>query len=554
MSFKDAPIQRKLMLILLLTSIAVMLAMRAAFFAYEFLMFRQATVRQLSTLGAIIADNSTAALAFQNQDDAQEILAALKAERHIVAACVYDQEGRLFSRYPADLPADAFPGAPGSDGYRFERSQLAGFQPVIQGGNSRLGTVYLKFDAGAIIYEWLGGSFSIALGVMVFILLAAYPLAKVLQHQISQPILALAETAKAISDRQDYSVRATKRGDDELGLLTDAFNHMLTQIHAQNVVLKESEARLQTVVENLVEGIAVSDLDGHVLHFNRAALDLHGFASLEECRRHLTKFADLFELAGMDGTVWPVDQWPLARILRGEPLRHLEARIRRTDADWERVFSYGGTLVRDASGRPIMAIVTITDITERKQSEAKLQAQLSRLDLLHRITRAISERQDLPSIFQVIIRSLEDNLPIDFGCVCLYDPVSQILTVNRVGVKSGALAMELAMTEQAHIAIDQNGLSRCVNGELVYEPDLSEVPFPFAQRLTRGGLRSLVAAPLVVESKVFGVLVAARREGHSFSSPDCEFLRQLSEQVALAAHQAQLYGSLQQAYDELRQS
>ena len=78
--------------------------------------------------------------------------------------------------------------------------------------------------------------------------------------------------------------------------------------------------------------------------------------------------------------------------------------------------------------------------------------------------------------------------------------------------------------------------------------------FPFPQRLAQGGLRSLVVAPLLVESQVFGVLIAARREPHSFSSGECEFLRQLSEHVALAAHQAQLYGALQQAYDDLRQT
>jgi signal transduction histidine kinase/ActR/RegA family two-component response regulator len=110
------------------------------------------------------------------------------------------------------------------------------------------------------------------------------------------------------------------------------------------------------------------------------------------------------------------------------------------------------------------------------------------------------------------------------------------------------------MTDHACIAIDQNGLSRCVRGQLVYEPDTDRAHFPFSQRLTQGGLRSLVVAPLLVESKVFGVLVAARRDAHSFSSADCEFLRQLSEHVALAAHQAQLYEALQQAYDDLRQT
>ena len=91
-----------------------------------------------------------------------------------------------------------------------------------------------------------------------------------------------------------------------------------------------------------------------------------------------------------------------------------------------------------------------------------------------------------------------------------------------------------------------------MQGQLSYEPDLLEVRLPLPQRLAQGGLRALVAAPLLVENRLFGVLIAARREARSFSSDECEFLRQLSEHVALAAHQAQLHGALQIAYDDLR--
>jgi signal transduction histidine kinase/ActR/RegA family two-component response regulator len=195
-----------------------------------------------------------------------------------------------------------------------------------------------------------------------------------------------------------------------------------------------------------------------------------------------------------------------------------------------------------------------SEVELHKATEHRLQTQLERLNLLDQLTRAIGERLDLDSIYQVVVRRLEDNLPVDFGCVCLYDPAAEALTVTRVGVRSEALAMELAMKEQVRIPIDQNGLSRCVRGHLVYEPDLSRMDFPFPQRLSRGGLRAVVFAPLQVESQVFGVLIAARSEPESFSSGDCEFLRQVSEHVALAAHQAQVYEALQRAYDDLRQT
>jgi signal transduction histidine kinase/ActR/RegA family two-component response regulator len=194
------------------------------------------------------------------------------------------------------------------------------------------------------------------------------------------------------------------------------------------------------------------------------------------------------------------------------------------------------------------------EITVRRQAEEKAQAQLARLNLLHQITRAIGERQDLDSIFQVVVRSIEDQLPVDFCCLCLYDRADHALTVSRVGLTSAPLALELAMPERARVDIDENGLSRCVRGQLVYEPDISLVDFPFPRRLAAGGLRALVAAPLQVESQVFGAVIAARFSAGSFSSGECEFLRQLSEHVALASNQAQLHGALQQAYDDLRQT
>ena len=194
------------------------------------------------------------------------------------------------------------------------------------------------------------------------------------------------------------------------------------------------------------------------------------------------------------------------------------------------------------------------EISERKSAEGKVQSQLARLELLHSITRAISERLDLQSIFQVVIRTLEDNLPIDFICICLYEPSANVLRVANVGAGSEALATQLGLTRNVPVEIDQNGLSKCVHGRLVYEPDISQSQFPFPQRLAGVGLRSLVAAPLLVESKVFGALIASRKQTGSFSSGDCEFLKQLSGHVALAAHQAQLYEALQQAYDDLRQT
>lgn len=246
MRFRSLPIQRKLMAIVLGTSAIVLVLTCTAFIAYELLTFRQNSRQQLATLGEVIATNSTAVLAFANPDDAVEVLSALKAERHVVEAALYDRDGKLFARYPADLPADEFPEEPAMDGYRFESGFLVGYAPVVQvRGSERLGTLYLKSDLEAI-YERLRLYAGIAVLIILVLSGVAFVISHRLQQQISRPILALAETAQAVSRRRDYSVRATAPGDDEIGLLTEAFNHMLEQIEAKNAEL-EARVRARTV-------------------------------------------------------------------------------------------------------------------------------------------------------------------------------------------------------------------------------------------------------------------------------------------------------------------
>jgi signal transduction histidine kinase/ActR/RegA family two-component response regulator len=197
-----------------------------------------------------------------------------------------------------------------------------------------------------------------------------------------------------------------------------------------------------------------------------------------------------------------------------------------------------------------------TEAQTRQRAERRALLQLERLDLLQRITRAIAERQDLESIFQVVVHSVEEHLPVDFAVLCNYEHRERALTVSRVGARSSELAMELGIPEQARIEIDDDGLSRCVAGKLVYEPDITNLRFPFAQRLARGGLKSMVIVPLLVEQRsgVFGVLVVARRMDRAFSGGECEFLHQLCDHVSLAANQAQLHASLQKAYEDLQLS
>jgi PAS domain S-box-containing protein len=244
-------------------------------------------------------------------------------------------------------------------------------------------------------------------------------------------------------------------------------------------------------------------------------------------------------------------EWGLA-VARGD-LYDEEFRLRRYDGTY-RWFRTRGVPLLDANGTLVKWFGSNTDVEDYKRSEQRLRAQLERMDLLDQLTRAIATHQDLPGVLEVVVGSLEDHLPLEFCCACLYDPADRTLAVTCVGPKGEPVARALGLAEKARVRSDGNGLSKCIRGQLVYEPDIAASPAPFAQQLAAGGIRSFVGAPLAVEGSVFGVLIAARSVPDGFTSPDCEFLRQLSEHVGLAAHQAQLHTALQRAYDDLHQT
>jgi signal transduction histidine kinase len=245
--FKDISIRKKLRRITFLISGVLLLVTCAAFFSYEFYSYRKMLRQELSTLGEIIATNSTAALAFDSREDATEILGALKAERHVVQACIYDRDGNLFAYYPANMAPGSFPAKAGPEGFQFISSHLEGFQPVSE-GTKRLGTLYIKSDLKAMYERFSRYGIIMAL-ILALSLLLAYLMSRILQKNISKPILALSKTALAISERGDYSVRARKLGHDELGSLTDAFNHMLEEIQDQHRTLNRFNQTLEQKVQ-----------------------------------------------------------------------------------------------------------------------------------------------------------------------------------------------------------------------------------------------------------------------------------------------------------------
>lgn len=362
---KGKTIQQKLINVIMITSSAVTLLTCIAFFAYEIFTFRQTTLREMNTLGQIISANSTAALAFDDPKAATEILAALKAENHIEVACLYDKNDKLFSTYPADLPGNLLPVSPGLAGYRFEQSHVVGVQPVVQ-ADKVLGTLYIRSNIEAL-YERFNLYGIIAILIVMGAFVIAYVLSKGLHQRVSKPIMSLAETAKIISSQQDYSVRAKKISEDELGLLTDAFNQMLTRIEKQTIELSESEERLRAVLNSSMTAVIVMNSRGEIIDWNSRAEKMFGWTQAEALKKDL---AD---------TIIPVN-------LREHHRAGLKRYLATGEASVFNSLIEMTALHRDGTEFPVELSISmlknndvqtfcgfVTDITERKRNEEKIK-------------------------------------------------------------------------------------------------------------------------------------------------------------------------------------
>jgi PAS domain S-box-containing protein len=383
MKQKEISIQRKLMQMIMLTCGAVLVLTCAAFFTYEFLTYRDITKRELSTLGEIVAANSTSSLAFDNKEDADEILSALKAQKHLVAACLYDKEGKVFSTYPSNLPATSFP-IPQGSGYSFSGAYLQGFEPVIQ-GSTRLGTLFLKSDMKGVNDRFiLYGIIAFTFIILSFIF--AYLLSRRLQKSISTPILELAETASIVSEQQDYSVRVTKKTNDEIGVLTDAFNHMLMQIEKQNeeiialnlnleqkvskrtgeleganTILKQQNEFIETIIDSSVDLIAVFDRQLHYLILNKQADEIYKLKREDIIGRHIL---DVFPT--LKGSVMVQN---LERALKGEFIRQDTYKSLVSDRYFENFF----IPLKDKNNNTDRVLVIGHDITSIMWANEKLK-------------------------------------------------------------------------------------------------------------------------------------------------------------------------------------
>src|SRR6195256_69696 len=290
--YQDLSIPIKLRAIVMITCGAALVVAAVLFTLYDRATFLREKAQDLIVSAKMIGSNSTAALSFHDIRLAREVLNALQAKQHVVNACIYDSDGTVFAKYSRSLAHVDFPPPPTvkEDGTRIVARHMVLFQDIALHGDS-IGTIYIEADLGDV-NDRLLRFVMIDFIVLVGSLAVVYVLCNRLQRVISEPIHELAETAAKFSAQENYSMRATRRSNDEIGGLVDQFNGMLDRLQQRDVSLQQARdgleksvaertSYLNALIENSPLGILVLDSGRFVKLCNPAFETLFQYRRLE---------------------------------------------------------------------------------------------------------------------------------------------------------------------------------------------------------------------------------------------------------------------------------
>ena len=232
--------RKVLLLVLAAASIALGLSALGLVF-YDLRAYERQWTNDLNTQAELLARTSAAALSFGDRETATRDLGVLKVRPRVMAAAIYTRDGQLFATYAKPAAGNpVFPAKPEADGYRIEGDELLIFRRVVE-GSEPIGTIYLR----ALYLPWdrLRDYLGILLAVMVASFGVAALLSGWLQGAVTDPILEVSNVARRVIEQRDYSLRARKTTEDEIGQLVDSFNAMLAEAGRRADALRESDLR-----------------------------------------------------------------------------------------------------------------------------------------------------------------------------------------------------------------------------------------------------------------------------------------------------------------------
>jgi len=359
----DLPVRRKLALAMVITSTIALVVACLSFLSIEYFGYRKSLLHTVETLARVTANSSTAAVAFDDPETAAQNLEALRAEPQITAAVLYDAQGSVLARF-ATIPSEqVIIRADDPVGLRRVGGNIFAVEPVVE-NNRRLGTLCLQASMTGVYARMQNYAFGV-LCILLLMIGLSWQIASILRRILALPILELANTAKAVSTDQNYSLRARQFGRDELGLLTASFNAMLEKTQFAINALRESEWHHRELVRGLPIAAYMCDAQGRLTVYNDAAATLWG--RTPEIGRE--SWCGSHKIFTPECTPLRHTECPTAVALReGRAVRGVEIIIERPDGTRSLVMPQASPM-RDTRGNLTGIVSMLVDVTEQKQAD-----------------------------------------------------------------------------------------------------------------------------------------------------------------------------------------
>jgi PAS domain S-box-containing protein len=428
--FHDIPIQRKLMLVIMLTSTTTLLVAAAVVATFSWKAVGRALVSDLEAVADVVGANSTAAIAFHDPKTAAETLASLKTRTEIVSAQIYDRDGRLLGRFDRDATGTAAGQAGGTIIPAADTNRCLQIERPIYLDREIIGHVRLQAD---LQQRWARlRTLGLIVGVLVLLSwLVVLMLSTYLQRMISAPILALAGVAREVQERKDYSLRAHKQSEDEIGALVDGFNQMLGKVQSRDEELRASEERFRQLAENINEVFWMTDIAKREMVYISPAYETIWGRSRESLHAAPQSWLE---------AIHPDDRERVrlaAFTTQAAGEYDEQYRIVRPTGEvrWIRDRAYP---VHDESGQIYRIVGIAEDITERKRLEKEI------LDISDRERHRIGQE-----IHDGLCQHLAGTA---FAVTSLEQTLAALHSPQAADVRKIAQLMDRAITEARHVA------------------------------------------------------------------------------------------------------